>query len=200
MNLFAESNATNLDRRLAWINEPQAWRFDDGTLHIDVPQSADFFEDPAGVNVRSSAPFLYCAADGDFSLTARVDVDMVGAYDSACVMVMADDKHWAKLCFELVNQVPTIVSVVTLAVSDNCISEKIGRAKPYLKILRSGNCVGFHYSLDAIEWTLVRFFRFEAQKVKVGVVGQCPVGTGTTVRFASFDFEMKKIRSAKVVD
>jgi len=200
MNLFAGSSANNLDHRLAWINEPQSWRFHDEILHVDVPESADFFEDPAGVNVRSSAPFLYCAAEGDFSLTAKVDVDMIDAYDSACVMVMADDKHWAKLCFELVNRMPTIVSVVTKAVSDNCISEQVGRAKPYLRILRAGNCFGFHYSLDAIEWTLVRFFRLDAQKVKVGVVGQCPVGTGTTVRFERFDFETKKIRSAKVVD
>ncbi len=200
MNLFKASQAKELDPRLAWINEPQSWRFNDGILHVDVPEAADFFEDPAGVNVRASAPFLYCEAEGDFSLTARVDVDMQGAYDSACVMVMADAKHWAKLCFELVKGIPTIVSVVTKEVSDNCISEKVAGARPYLKILRAGNCFGFHYSLDAVDWTLIRFFRIDAHsKLKVGVVAQCPAGSGTRVRIESFDFDARKIASAKIV-
>ena len=201
MNLFAGASNRNLNHQLSWINEPESWGFHDGKLHIDVPESADFFKDPAGVNVRSSAPFLYCDAQGDFSLTTRVDVDMLDAYDSGCVMVMVDQENWAKLCFELVNQVPTFVSVVTRNLSDNCISEQIGNAKPYLRILRAGNCFGFHYSLDAIKWTLVRFFGLDAPtKVKVGVVGQCPAGKGTKVRFESFDFKMTKIMSAKFID
>ncbi len=126
---------------------------------------------------------------------------MLDAYDSGCVMVMVDQGNWAKLCFELVNQVPTIVSVVTRNLSDNCISEQIGNVKPYLRILRAGNCFGFHYSLDAIKWTLIRFFGLDAPiEVKVGVVGQCPAGKGTKVRFESFDFEMTKIKSAKAVE
>ncbi len=126
---------------------------------------------------------------------------MLDAYDSGCIMVMVDQKNWAKLCFELVNQIPTIVSVVTTKLSDNCVSEKIGEAKPYLRVLRAGNCFGFHYSLDAIKWTLVRFFAMDAgTKVKIGVVGQCPVGKGTKVRFESFDVELTKNSSAKIID
>lgn len=125
---------------------------------------------------------------------------MLDAYDSACIMVMVDQKNWAKLCFELVNQVPTIVSVVTRQLSDNCISERTGKAKPYLRALRAGNCFGFHYSLDAIKWTLVRFFAMQAPtKVKIGVLGQCPVGKGTKVRIESFDFETGRIKDAKTI-
>ncbi len=201
MNLFEKSTGRTLDVRLSWMNEPLSWEFVEESLQIDVPESADFFQDPAGVNVRSSAPFLYCEAEGDFSLTARVDVDMIDAYDSGCIMVMVDEKHWAKLCFELVNQTPTIVSVVTKNVSDDCVSEKIGTAKPYLRILRSGNCFGFHYSLDAVEWTLVRFFGMDAPRiVKIGVVGQCPVGKGTIVRFKRFDLEISSIGDARTID
>lgn len=201
MNLFEKSTGRTLDVRLSWMNEPLSWEFVEESLQIDVPESADFFQDPAGVNVRSSAPFLYCEAEGDFSLTARVDVDMVDAYDSGCIMVMVDEKRWAKLCFELVNQTPTIVSVVTKNVSDDCVSEKIGTAKPYLRILRSGNCFGFHYSLDAVEWTLVRFFGMDAPRiVKIGVVGQCPVGKGTIVRFKRFDLEISSIGDARTID
>ena len=201
MNLFERTSEKNLNRRLSWMNEPESWGFDDEKLHVDVPESADFFQDPAGVNVRSSAPFLYCDAEGNFSLTARVAVEMLDAYDSGCIMVMVDHKNWAKLCFELVNQIPTIVSVVTTNIFDNCISGKIGKAKPYLRVLRAGNCFGCHYSLDAIKWTLVRFFGMDAPtKVKIGVVGQCPVGKGTKVRFESFDFEMSKNSDARVID
>lgn len=201
MNLFEGCSERNLDRRLSWMNEPASWTIAEQTLHIDVPESADFFQDPAGANVRSSAPFLYCEAEGDFSLTARVDVDMLDAYDSGCIMVMADQENWAKLCFELVNRIPTIVTVVTRKLSDNCISEKLGAAKPYLRLLRAGNCFGFHTSLDAVNWTLVRFFSIGAPaKVKIGVVGQCPVGKGTKVRFESFEVEMTRIGNAKAID
>ena len=200
MNLFEKSTERNLHSELSWMNEPASWEFIDGILQIDVAESSDFFQDPARVNVRSSAPFLYCEADGDFSLTARVDVDMFDAYDSGCIMVMVDQQNWAKLCFELVDHIPTIVSVVTKGISDDCVSEKLGKNKPYLRVLRSGNCFGFHYSLDAINWTLVRFFGMDApRKVKIGVVGQCPVGKGTRVRFENFDLEMTKISDARAM-
>ena len=104
----ATSNAlrTTLDLPLQRLLERQVHRFVETQKRLGVDNaaallvdtrdmgvralvgSADFFEDPAGVNVRSSAPFLYCDAQGDFSLTARVDVDMLDAYDSGCVMVM----------------------------------------------------------------------------------------------------------------
>lgn len=200
MNLFEKSTKRNLNSELSWMNEPASWEFIDEILQIDAAESSDFFQDPAGVNVRSSAPFLYCEADGDFSFTARVDVDMFDAYDSGCIMVMVDQQNWAKLCFELVDHIPTIVSVVTKGISDDCVSEKLGKNKPYLRVLRSGSCFGFHYSLDAINWTLVRFFGMDAPiKVKIGVVGQCPVGKGTRVRFENFDFEMTKICDARAM-
>ena len=200
MNLFDKSAERQLNSELSWINEPASREFISETLHIDVPESSDFFQDPAGLNVRSSAPFLYCETEGDFSLTTRVDVDMFDAYDSGCIMIMIDEQNWAKLCFELVNEIPTIVSVVTKGISDDCVSEKLGRNKPYLRVLRSGNCFGFHYSLDAISWTLVRFFGMDAPpKIRIGVVGQCPVGKGTKVRFSGFDLEVQRISDARTL-
>jgi regulation of enolase protein 1 (concanavalin A-like superfamily) len=201
MNLFEKSAEGTLNPKLSWMNEPASWTFVGEALQIEVPESSDFFHDPAGVNVRSSAPFFYCEAEGDFSLASKVDVDMIDAYDSGCIMIMVDQENWAKLCFELVDHTPTIVSVVTKVVSDDCVSEKLGKTKPYLRVLRSGNCFGFHYSLDAVTWTLVRFFGMDAPKrLKIGVVGQCPVGKGTRVRFERFDLEMGTIHDARIID
>ena len=36
--------------------------------------------------------------------------------------------------------------------------------------------------------------------LKIGVVGQCPVEKSTKVRFESFDVEMSKNSSAKIID
>lgn len=201
MNVFSNSKDKTLNNQLNWINEPAEWNFTEEILTIAVPESSDFFQDPAGISIQSTAPFLYSEVEGDFSLTTRVNVEMIEEYDSGCLMVMVDDKNWAKLCYEYINKIPTIVSVVTKNVSDDCISEKIGQVKPYLKILRAGNCFGFHYSLDAINWTLVRYFAMDApSKLKVGVVGQCPVGKRSKVIFECFYLEAKHNNNARVVD
>ena len=38
--------------------------------------------------------------EGDFILKVKVSHDFKETYDSASVMVMVDDTHWAKCCYE----------------------------------------------------------------------------------------------------
>ena len=201
MNLFSNCNLKELSNKLSWINEPEEWSFANEILTIKVPESADFFKDPSGISVRSSAPFLYTNIKSDFSLTARVEVNMISAYDSGCLMIMDDDKNWGKICFEYVNNTPTIVSVVTKDVSDDCVSQNVDIIKPYLKISKSGNCVAFHYSLNNINWVLVRYFYMkDTNELKVGVVGQCPTGKGSTVKFNFLELKIESMKDVRIID
>jgi uncharacterized protein len=200
MNLFNNCSTGELPKELQWMNEPKEWSFTQNGLILDVAPSSDFFLDPAGQHIRNSAPFLYTEVDGDFSLTTKVSVDMQEQFDSGCLMVMAAETNWAKLCFENINNVPSIVSVVTKGTSDDCNSHEIGKVSPFLKILRSGNCFGFHFSLDGSEWTMIRYFGMDMpKKIKIGVVGQSPVGKGCKVSFDRFDLEIRPISSAREV-
>ncbi len=199
MNLFASCRDQQLTPDLYWINQPDAWEFDgDGKLTVFAPPLGDFFRDPAGEIVRDSAPFLYTHLKGDFTVSTRVEVDMIEEADSGCIMIMADDENWAKLCFEFPYKSPAIVSVVTKGTSDDSNSEKVREKKPYLRATRFGDCFAFHYSLDGKRWTLVRYFRMEAPvELKVGVVAQSPIGNGCKVAFDSFEYSANPVKNLR---
>jgi regulation of enolase protein 1 (concanavalin A-like superfamily) len=198
MELMNELKRNDLLDEWKWINEPDTWSIEENNLVILAPPISNYFIDEEGPSVETSAPFLYTLIKGDFSFTTRVEVDMNSMFDSGCIMIMSDMNHWAKLCYENWLNEPSIVSVVTNTISDDCPSLRIGKEKPYLKVLRSGNCFGFHYSLNGKDWTIIRYFNMNLpEEIKVGVVAQCPLGEGCNIRFDLINLENHKIPSAK---
>ncbi len=185
MNVFEGFNGKVLPEGWGWINEPTVWSFDESkALQVSAPSQADFFRDPSGAVIKSSAPFLHTTLQGDFTIWTRVRVNMKQPYDSGCLMVMADDTHWAKVCFEYFENTPSILSVVTRDTSDDCISGAMNASNPYLRVTRAGNCFAFHDSLDGQHWKLARYFGMNVpSQLKVGVVAQSPVGEGCNVTF-----------------
>lgn len=200
MNLFRGIEGRTLANGLYWLNEPEDWRFGPEGLKVNAPPSTNFFNDPESAGISVSAPFLYAEVQGDFDLTTRVDIRMLKWFDAGCLLVMADSANWAKLCYENWKTGPSIVSVVTRTVSDDCPSHVIGQAKPYLRILRSGKCFGFYYSLDGTAWTQIRYFSMDAPgKIKAGILAQAPIGVSCRVSFEFLRLEAKPIKSAKVL-
>lgn len=174
--------------RLTWMHEPEQWAFtSDNELVVEAPAQADFFKDPAGKHIAHSAPFLHLPAGSSFQLTTQLEVDMRHQYDSGCLMLMADENNWAKLCFESNGEFPTIVSVVTRnGSSDDCNSERVTANQPYLRMTKSGQVVSFYYSADGETWKLIRYFGMDtAFEYRAGVVAQSPTGSGCRVRFKS---------------
>jgi regulation of enolase protein 1 (concanavalin A-like superfamily) len=191
MNLFENSVGQNLPEGFGWLNEPEEWGFDsNGRLTVAAPAKADFFADPAGLPAVRSAPFLFKTLEGDFTVSTRMEVKMQTECDSACLMVMADDGNWGKICYENSYQIPSIVSVVTRGVSDDCNGEGSRAYCPTLRITRAGDAFAFHYSFDAKFWRLKRYFSFgfAPGAVRVGVVVQSPMGEGCTAGFDCFDY------------
>ncbi|WP_138754511.1 DUF1349 domain-containing protein [Paenibacillus sinopodophylli] len=185
MNVFEDCSERALSSDLQWLNEPSHWGFNaDHSLSISAPAIADFFIDPSGATYKDSAPYLYTLIKGDFSIVTRVNVEMKQLYDSGCLMLMADDRNWAKVCFEFFDNHPSILSVVTRNTSDDCVSSPLEVQQPYLRAARSGNCFAFHYSLDGQQWKLVRYFGMDfPEEIKVGVAAQAPISEGCQVRF-----------------
>jgi regulation of enolase protein 1 (concanavalin A-like superfamily) len=178
---FAEARG-----QMRWINPPENSMYtEEGGLMIEAPPGADFFQDPAGNHIVSSAPFLHLPVDSSFELTTRLRAEMRHIYDSGCLMLMSDDKNWAKLCFEFNGQYPTIVSVVTRdGSSDDCNSERVTVEKPYLRITKSQDTVSFLYSTDGEDWKLIRYFGMKwPSGIVAGVVAQSPKGDGCRVHF-----------------
>jgi uncharacterized protein len=200
MNLFEKSFGKSLPEGFFWINEPSQWEFDEsGKLLVTAPSKADFFRDPAGSVVNYSAPFMYGNFNGDFTISTRVEVEMIEECDSACLMLMLDEKNWAKICFEYPFKTPTIVSVVTKNISDDCNSDKVTVKNPYLRVTRAGNTFAFHYSIDGRLWRLVRYFGFEKlpAEIKVGIAAQSPIGNGCKMSFDYLEYTPVAVKNIK---
>jgi regulation of enolase protein 1 (concanavalin A-like superfamily) len=185
MNLFNNCFERNLDPSFNWMNEPEQWSFSENhVLTVKAPPRADFFHNPIGESKKDSAPFLYVNTPENFILTTQLDVDMCYPNDSGCLMIMADHNNWAKLCYENFRGQPSIISVVTKQISDDCIGNAIGNTCPFLRISRYNQCFAFHYSIDGNTWFLVRYFGMEhIESLKIGVVSQSPAGEGCAMSF-----------------
>ena len=136
-----------------------------------------------------NAPALVGAVAGDFMLQARVSVGFGATFDAGVLMLHADDRCWAKLCFELSPQeLPMVVSVVTRGHSDDCNSRtstapSSGCAwRAWVPLLPSTA------RADGKRWELVRYFGLPAESVSVGFEAQSPLGEGCAATFADIGF------------
>ncbi len=178
-----------------WLVEPAGWSGDGHTLTIETGPRCDWFVDPAGAaEPMLNGPAVVGAVAGDFVLGARVTVDFRAKFDAGVLMVHADDRCWAKLCFEQSPQgEPMVVSVVTRGASDDCNSLTVTAGEVWLRIARLGAAFAFHASPDGRRWSLVRHFGLPAEEVAVGFEAQSPVGEGCSATFTDIRFESRRL-------
>ena len=175
---------------LEWDPAPVAWSAAEGALAVQAGPKTDVFVDPGDGAETVSGPRLLGSVDGDYSLSARVTVAFQSDYDAGVLLLWAHARLWAKLCFELSPQrEPTVVSVVTRGVSDDCNSFVVDGNVVRLRVARLGQAFAFHASTDAQTWRLVRYFALEQGiDARVGFLAQSPLGGGCSVRFAEIAF------------
>ena len=167
------------------------------TLTLTAARRTDMFVDPAGTDqdqdqVPDAGRFVGLPPGGDFMLAARVGVEFGSTFDAGVLLLYADERHWAKLCFEYSPQHrPTAVTVVTREISDDCNSFEVAGNTLWLRITRSGAAWAFHASADGKWWRLVRYFALSgdpAELVRVGFLAQSPTGPGCTATFDRIAF------------
>lgn len=195
--VFAEQPAiTGLPSGLAWQNAPVAWHVEHGSeLTIRSGKDTDWFVDPFDSTVHNTAPMLLFVPADDYVLSAKVKVGFNTKWDAGALMVWADDHHWAKLSFELSPaKQPTMVTVVTRGLSDDCNSIPVPGNTVYLQIARSGPAYVFYSSTDGKIWQVLRVFSMgDSAKGRVGFESQSPAGAGTEAVFSDFHYSAKKI-------
>lgn len=180
---------------------PQApWSYGEGALSVRAGAREDLFVPPAGDSLTpaSDAPrLLGTPPPGDFQLIARVTVGFVGAGDAGALYLETGEqewprREWAKLCFELSPDTPTVCSVVTRGYSDDVNSAVVEGGSVWLRISRTGKAFAFHASADGERWTFVRVFALgdaeEAAGARIGFLAQCPTADGCAVTFDSVAF------------
>lgn len=175
-------------------------------IEIMAPAQTDFFcgsidECQEGILPESlcNAPYYYTEVEGDFVLKVKVSHDFQDTYDSASVMVMKDQTCWAKCCFELTDfGTHAAVSVVTKGDSDDANGCNLEGNTAWLQVCRVGNNFGFHYSMDGINFYMMRYFHLPAKPViKVGLLAQAPVGNGGVRVYEHLSIEKKTVKNIR---
>ena len=188
-----------------WLNESMIRQTED-RIEIMAPARTDFFcgsidECEEGILPESlcNAPYYYTEVEGDFVLRVKVSHDFQDTYDSASVMVMKDQSCWAKCCFELTDfGTHAAVSVVTRGDSDDANGCNLEGSSAWLQVCRVGNNFGFHYSVDGVNYYMMRYFHLPADPViMVGLLAQAPTGDGGIRVYENLSIEKKTVKNIR---
>jgi len=189
---------TAVPGKLSWRNSPSAWHIEAGReLKVSAGAKTDWFVDPFDGKVSNTAPMLLFAPGREYILSAKVSIDFHSKWDAGAFMVWADDHHWAKLSFELSpDRRPTMVTVVTRGLSDDCNSFPLNGSNVFLQIARTGDTYVFYSSTDGHEWRVLRTFNLDTNlKQMVGFEAQSPAGAGADVMFSEVHYSPTKIKN-----
>jgi uncharacterized protein len=195
---FAQTKESipGLPGTLTWQNTPRSWNVDSkNVLTISSGEKTDWFVDPFDGTVAKSAPILLFTPGADYVLSAQVTVQFTTKWDAGALMLWGDDHHWAKLSFEFSpNQKPTLVTVVTRGLSDDCNSMSITGDSVYLRIAKSGDTYVFYFSMDGQAWQILRTFSLDTQlPIRTGFESQSPVGSGAIAKFSAISYDPHRI-------
>ena len=172
-----------------WLVEPVA----SAEETIAAGPRTDMFVSPQGDPPALNAPALVGRVDGDFTLSARVQVAFAASFDAGALLLYGDDSRWAKLCFEYSPQGEAmVVSVVTRGVSDDANGVVIAGDTVWLRVARVGSAYAFHSSVDGVTWSFARHFALDGD-LEVGFEAQSPTGEGCAVRFDEIRFEQRTL-------
>ena len=184
-------------------SSPQAWQWSGDRLVANAGPGDNLFISPITRKSDLSAPVLRFPVEGDFLLSARVEVHFRETFDAAALINGREEGIWAKLCLEFSPEhQPMVVSVVTRGTSDdaNCLVHP--RPWIYLRIARIGEGFAFHYSVaNSSPWQLVRAFTLDsAAPLWAGFLIQSPRGSGCEGEFSDIRWDpatLNELRSGE---
>jgi uncharacterized protein len=181
---------------LQWKNAPVSFRVEDNVLTVAAGKGTDWFISPTDRKATASAPILLFQPAEEFVLSAKLRVEFGKQWDAGTLMVFAGDDTWAKLAFEIsIYGEPTIVSVVTRGISDDCNSTVITGSTVYLQIAKVGKALGFYYSTSGRSWRLVRTFTLgDTPPLLAGFSVQSPIGEGASTAFSEIQYSPKPVK------
>ena len=188
-----------------WLNESTIEKSENKII-IMAPGKTDFFrgieaksEEGFLPNSLSNAPFYYTEIEGNFVIKAKVSHEFKDVYDSASLMIMQNLECWAKACYEYTDfGTHAIVSVVTNGFSDDANGCNLEGNTAWLQMCRVGNNFAIHYSTDGEKFYMVRFFTLPASPImKVGLLAQCPLGSGGKRIYENLTIEKKTVKNIR---
>jgi len=163
-----------------------------GSIELIAPAKTDFFCDICSNYKVLNAPFYHTNIEIDFIFRCKVEPDFHEIYDAGGIIAYDSENKWIKFAYEKTDLgYPSIVSVITMDISDDCNGESINENEIWMQIVRSKNNWCLHYSKDKVSWKMVRYFRLDlSSRISIGIFSQSPRGNGCKVNFS--DIELLK--------
>lgn len=172
---------------------------EDGKVVFEAKERTDYFSDPDGKLSNVSAPILLTAVDNTkpFTFSAKVTPGFAAndVYNAAVLYVYANDSFFQKHCFEQDERGKhRVVTVQTYGTSDDSNHDIVEQEYVYLKISSDTRTIASYYSLDNINWQMVRLYEnnYPAQ-IWMGISSQCPKGDGNKSIFEEITLVDKSV-------
>lgn len=183
-----------------WINECKSIDHGDH-LEVLTPAQCDLFCALDG-SLKKDAPIFGVKFKGDCRLKAKVSFQRSGDYDGAGLVLYADERHWVKICMEATDFGKiAIANLVTDGFSDDANGPNITADTVWLMIVRKGNAISMHYSLNGVDYEMVRISHvFFPEELTAAIIAQAPVSLGGPRYFSEIVFEnisVENIRTGK---
>jgi uncharacterized protein len=189
----------NLDG-LRELHGPVSARVEGGVIEITAAAATDVFVPPDGAPPVLNGPALLANTEGDVLLAATVRADLRATFDAGALLLWRDEAHWAKLALERSPEGrPTVVSVVTRGVSDDCNSVALPESTARLRVARLGGACAFHF-WSGTRWELVRHFTLGPGPLAAGFLSQSPTGEGCVATFSDVELAARTIGDVRSGD
>lgn len=188
----------------SWRHQPLSASFSDGALTITAGPGSNWFVTPIDgteeFSADSAPTLLFPVESKEFVLSSRISLDFESQWDAGALVVFANDKTWAKFCFEKnISGKPMVVSVVTRGRSDDNNHFFVEGHSVWLKIAKLSNGFVFYTSLDGKSWTIIRDFTlnegvdYRPGELRFGFLAQSPDGKSTKVVFDNIVYQPSRI-------
>ena len=176
---------------MEWLNEPPAWREQDGVLSVTTGDRTDFWRETHYGFVRDDGHLRFARVSGDFTAAVTVSGDYRALYDQAGLMLRLDERHWIKAGVEYVEGRGLLSVVVTREFSDWSTVPAFAAPDPVrLRLSRHGAAVRVEWSpVDTASFMMLRLAYLPTGDGPAMVGPMCcsPERAGLAARFWDFD-------------
>jgi uncharacterized protein len=177
-----------------WINEPDAWRVENGTLHVTTNANTDFWRKTHYGFIRDTGHVFAASVQGDFSADVTVEGEFSALYDQAGLMVRESDERWVKAGAEYNDGALCFSTVLTDSRSDWSLGSRAPGNRFRLRVTVAAGVLKVQCSTDDATWTLMRLAPFASNNATGNAAGLWHVGpmcctperAGLKVRFSDF--------------
>ena len=172
---------------MEWHNEPPSWSILDSAIAVTSAHGSDFWRKTHYGFIRDNGHFYFQPVQGDFVCEVKFAGQYQSLYDQAGLMVRADETTWMKTGIEYVEGVQHVSAVVTRDYSDwSVVPLPQNPPALWLRVTRQGGSIEVHYSLDGVQYSLLRVTFLTPEAVNVGIMCASPEGPGFSTTFEGF--------------